>query len=127
MTEKTAEPSEPVDPDDEPTKPTYSTGGIVSGSGITTAKISAGTITSGTISPTYWSSSGGYVTRKGPKMKVKDLPTKRPKKILIAFLDEDDNQEWAAKLKAKEISIDLGLDGVPKMNLEVDLMVEDDE
>lgn len=58
--------------------------------------------------------------------KLLDAPNKRPKKILIAFLDGDDEVEWCAKVHPDEINFDMASsDPATRLNLGVWLIEAD--
>ena len=132
---KEAEPTEPdeSDPDEEPTYvpagkfslpsaisyPASVSGGVTYGGGgmvMSSGAITASSITSGTIRMSA-----------PPKKRIADAPNKKPKKILVAFLDEDDNQLWAEKLDPGSITVDYPIMGAPKLKLELDLWVDEEE
>lgn len=65
---------------------------------------------------------GGMVTSspvsKPKPSKVVDAPNRRPKKILVAFLDDKDEIEWCAKVHPDDIDLTMGMsDPATRMTL----------
>jgi hypothetical protein len=66
-----------------------------------------------------------YPASKPKPSKVLEMPTRQPKKILIAFLDHEDNVEWSAKVHPGDVNIRFGDHGIPEMDLSVHLTEAD--
>lgn len=67
--------------------------------------------------------SPGGMIHVGPAKAVKTvvLPTQMTQKVLVAFLDEDDDTVWAKKLKPEDITINYDDEGHVTMSLELSL------
>jgi hypothetical protein len=111
------------------TEPTGTASGASAASATTSSARVTGPISGwytggGVVTPAWTSTTTGVYKTPKPA-KVVDVPSKRPKKILIAFLDEDDNTEWSAKLHAGTINVEYGETGVPEMSLHMHLTEAD--
>lgn len=105
------------------------------------ATVSAGKITTGSGTGTTW---GGTITTTGgvtfspggtikPSTVIKPraskhipAPTAMPRKILIAFLDENDEVQWCGKMHPGDLSVDFdSTTYAPELSLRVHLIEAD--
>lgn len=77
------------------TSPTFASGGVITGTSVTTT-------------PLTWSPAPAPAMKKPPA--IIDAPTRRPKKLLIAFLGDDDDVEWCAKVNPDDIDVSFDKD-----------------
>lgn len=100
-------------------------GAVASGS-FTTGTIPSGVTISGASGGTFITgklASGGFVKPSSTKLpprvpKVIAAPSQTPRKVLIAFLDENDEVEWCAKVRPESINTRFGtVDETPEMDI----------
>jgi len=90
-----------------------STSSIPSGSIMSTGGWKIGPITTTTASS--W-------TTKAPRVPLVDLPQRITGKVLVAFLDDNDEPVWAKKLSPQNMTLDFADDGTGRMVLELSLV-----
>lgn len=98
-------------------------GAASSGSWTTGTVRSGTTVSGGGTFITGALASGGTITRPSVKLpprvpKVIAAPSQTPRKVLIAFLDENDEVEWCAKVRPESINTRFGtVDEMPEMDI----------